>query len=310
MAHLRVIFMGTPDFAVPTLSALLAAPDIEVAAVYTQPPRQAGRGKKTRRTPIHEAALDAGIAVFTPTSLKSEEVQAELRALDADAAVVVAYGLILPGAVLRAPRLGCFNLHGSLLPRWRGAAPIQRAVMAGDERTGVCVMVMDEGLDTGPELSRAEVPIAAEATAGELHDKLAKLGAPLMLEALRGVAAGQLRPTAQPENGITYAKKIDKAEARIDWSRSAAELDNLIRGLSPFPGAWCEWQGSRIKVLLARPEARANDAEPGLVLDDALLIACGAGALRLMHLQRSGKGAMSAAEFLRGNPLRPGDRLA
>ncbi len=309
MANLRVIFLGTPDFAVPTLTALLAASDIDVAAVYTQPPRQAGRGNRTRRTPVHEAALSNGIPVFTPASLKSTEAQAEFRALDADAAVVVAYGLILPGAVLRAPRLGCFNLHGSLLPRWRGAAPIQRAVMAGDEVTGVCVMVMDEGLDTGPELSRADLPITADATAGELHDKLAELGAPLMVEALRGVAGGQLTPRPQPENGITYAKKIDKAEARIDWTRPAAELDNLIRGLSPFPGAWCDWQGSRIKILLARPEVYGDGAEPGAVLDDGLLIACGDGALRLMRLQRSGKGAMSAADFLRGSPLRAGDRL-
>ncbi len=309
MTGLRVVFMGTPDFAVPTLGALQAAPDMDVVAVYTQPPRQAGRGKRLRHTPVHDAALIGGIPVFTPSSLKSPEAQAEFAALEADAAVVVAYGLILPGAVLRAPRLGCFNLHGSLLPRWRGAAPIQRAVMAGDSKTGVCVMAMDEGLDTGAEISRVEVPIIADTTAGDLHDQLAVLGAPLMVAALRGIAAGDLTPRPQPEDGITYAKKIDKAEARIDWRRPSAELDCLIRGLSPFPGAWCEWQGDRIKVLLAEPAAAAHDAAPGTVLDENLLVACGSGALRLLRLQRSGKGAMPAADFLRGNPLQCGDML-
>ena len=289
MADLRIVFMGTPDFAVPTLEALQAAPDMDVVAVYTQPPRQAGRGKRLRHTPVHDAALASSIAVFTP--------------------VVVAYGLILPGPVLRAPRLGCFNLHGSLLPRWRGAAPIQRAVMAGDAMTGVCVMAMDEGLDTGDEISRAEVPIAEDTTAGDLHDQLAVLGAPLMVAALRGIAAGDLSPLPQPETGITYAKKIDKAEARIDWRLRGEALDCLIRGLSPYPGAWCEWQGDRVKVLLAQPVAASHDAAPGTVLDDKLLVACGSGAMRLLRLQRSGKGVMSAADFLRGNPLQAGDML-
>jgi methionyl-tRNA formyltransferase len=309
MTNLRVVFMGTPDFAVPTLEALQAAPDIDVVAVYSQPPRQAGRGKRLRHTAVHEAALTHGIAVFTPDSLKATEAQAEFAGLGADAAVVVAYGLILPGAVLRAPRLGCFNLHGSLLPRWRGAAPIQRAVMAGDATTGVCVMAMDEGLDTGDEISRAEVSIAADTTAGDLHDQLAVLGAPLMVTALRGVAAGDLTPQPQPDDGITYAKKIDKTEARIDWSLPNTVLDCRIRGLSPFPGAWCEWQGDRIKVLLSRPEAASHDAAPGTVLDENLLIACGSGAVRLLRLQRSGKGVMAAADFLRGNPLQTGDML-
>ncbi len=309
MADLRIVFMGTPDFAVPTLEALQAAPDMDVVAVYTQPPRQAGRGKRLRHTPVHDAALASSIAVFTPASLKSSEAQAEFAALGADAAVVVAYGLILPGPVLRAPRLGCFNLHGSLLPRWRGAAPIQRAVMAGDAMTGVCVMAMDEGLDTGDEISRAEVPIAEDTTAGGLHDQLAVLGAPLMVAALRGIAAGDLSPLPQPETGITYAKKIDKAEARIDWRLRGEALDCLIRGLSPYPGAWCEWQGDRVKVLLAQPVAASHDAAPGTVLDDKLLVACGSGAMRLLRLQRSGKGVMSAADFLRGNPLQAGDML-
>ncbi len=309
MSDLRVVFMGTPDFAVPTLAALRAADGIEVVAVYTQPPRQAGRGRQPRRTAIHDAASAHEIPVHTPASLRSAEAQAEFRALEADAVVVVAYGLILPAAILQAPRLGCFNLHGSLLPRWRGAAPIQRAVMAGDPVTGVCIMAMDEGLDTGPVLMRAEQPIGGQATAGELHDQLAKLGAPMMVEALRGVASGQLQAQPQPEAGVTYAKKIHKAEARIDWRQSAAALDRLIRGLSPSPGAWCEWQGVRIKVLLARPETGGGGATPGRVLDDGLLIACGGGALRLSRLQRSGREAMATADFLRGNHLQAGDEL-
>jgi methionyl-tRNA formyltransferase len=310
MADLRIIFMGTPDFAVPTLAALQAADGVEVVAVYSQPPRQAGRGRQPRRTAVHDAALSYGIPVHTPASLKTAEAQAEFCALGADAGVVVAYGLILPAAILDAPRLGCFNLHGSLLPRWRGAAPIQRAVMAGDPVTGVCVMAMDEGLDTGPVLLRAEWPIGGQATAGDLHDQLSELGAPMMVEALRGAANGQLQAKPQIDDGVTYAKKIDKTEARIDWRLGAVALDRLIRGLSPFPGAWCEWQGGRIKVLLARPETSGPGeagAAPGTVLDDDLLIACGEGALRLSRLQRSGKAAMAAADFLRGNPLQPGD---
>jgi|APSaa5957512535_1039671.scaffolds.fasta_scaffold33794_2 methionyl-tRNA formyltransferase len=316
MTDLKVIFMGTPDFAVPTLAALCAAPGIEVVAVYTQPPRRAGRGKRTRNTPVHQAAVERDIPVYTPVSLKAEGAIAEFAAIseDADAAVVVAYGLILPSAVLQAPRLGCFNLHGSILPRWRGAAPIQRAVMAGDAATGVCIMAMDEGLDTGAVYCCAEVPIGPATTAGDLHDQLAELGAPLMVETLRGVAAGRLRAQAQAEAGVTYASKIDKAEARLDWSLDAATLDCLIRGLSPAPGAWCEWQGERIKVLLAAPESGVKNAVPGTVLDDNLLVATGAGttgegALRLMRVQRAGKGVTSAVEFLRGNALGTGQVL-
>ena len=309
MADLRVVFMGTPDFAVPTLAALCAAPGIEVIAVYTQPPRQAGRGKRTRPTPVHHAAQERDIPLFTPATLKTAAAGQEFASLGADAAVVVAYGLILPSAVLEAPRLGCFNLHGSLLPRWRGAAPLQRAVMAGDGATGVCIMAMDEGLDTGAVYGRAEVPIGPHTSAGDLHDQLAALGAPMMVETLGAVAAGRLTAEPQPEDGVTYASKIDKAEARIDWGLDAPTLDRMIRGLSPFPGAWCEWQGDRIKVLLAMPEAGVNTAAPGTVLDDNLLIATGNGALRLLRVQRAGKGVVTAADFLRGNALVAGERL-
>lgn len=309
MADLRVVFMGTPDFAVPTLAAICAAPGIEVIAVYTQPPRQAGRGKRTRPTPVHHAAQERDIPLFTPATLKTAAAGQEFASLGADAAVVVAYGLILPSAVLEAPRLGCFNLHGSLLPRWRGAAPLQRAVMAGDGATGVCIMAMDEGLDTGAVYGRAEVPIGPHTTAGDLHDQLAALGAPMMVETLGAVAAGRLTAEPQPEDGVTYASKIDKAEARIDWGLDAPTLDRMIRGLSPFPGAWCEWQGDRIKVLLAMPEAGVNTAAPGTVLDDNLLIATGNGALRLLRVQRAGKGVVTAADFLRGNALVAGERL-
>lgn len=309
MADLRVVFMGTPDFAVPTLAALCAAPGIEVIAVYTQPPRQAGRGKRTRPTPVHHAAQERDIPLFTPATLKTAAAGQEFASLGADAAVVVAYGLILPSAVLEAPRLGCFNLHGSLLPRWRGAAPLQRAVMAGDGATGVCIMAMDEGLDTGAVYGRAEVPIGPHTTAGDLHDQLAALGAPMMVETLGAVAAGRLTAEPQPEDGVTYASKIDKAEARIDWGLDAPTLDRMIRGLSPFPGAWCEWQGDRIKVLSAMPEAGVNTAAPGTVLDDNLLIATGNGALRLLRVQRAGKGVVTAADFLRGNALVAGERL-
>ncbi|MFP6749235.1 MAG: methionyl-tRNA formyltransferase [Alphaproteobacteria bacterium] len=310
MAGPRVVFMGTPEFAVPTLAALCSAAGMDVIAVYTQPPRRAGRGGNIRRTAVHAAALAHEIPVHAPADLKSAEVQAEFAALGADAAVVVAYGLILPPAILRAPRLGCLNLHASLLPRWRGAAPIQRAVMAGDRVTGVSVMVIDEGLDTGAELLRAEQAIGPQDTAGELHDRLAEIGAPLMLEALRGVSGGQLVARPQPETGVTHAKKITKAEARIDWRRGAAELDCHIRGLAPFPGAWCEWRGERIKILLAEVAPASGEEIPGIVVDDGLLVACGAGSLRLLMLQRPGKGVMPAAEFLRGTAILPGARLS
>lgn len=303
---LRLVFMGTPDFAVPALAALIAAGH-EIAAVYTQPPRPAGRGHKLQPSPVHRLADAHGIPVRTPRSLRKAEAQEEFAALTADAAVVAAYGLILPPAILEAPRLGCINLHASLLPRWRGAAPIQRAIMAGDAETGITVMQMDEGLDTGGMLLRQSVPIGPEATAGSLHDDLAAIGGPLIVRTLDEVAAGRLRAEPQPDTGITYAEKIDKAEAGIDWSRSAAALDCHIRGLSPFPGAWFEHDGVRIKVLLSEPADGAG--EPGLVLDDRLTVACGEGAVRLKRLQRAGKAAMDVDDYQRGRAISAGTRL-
>jgi len=309
MANLNVVFLGTPDFALPTLHALLAAPDVDVIAAYTQPPRQAGRGKSLRPSAVHRAAQGHNIPVYTPASLKGGDVQGEFADLDADAAVVVAYGLILPQPILTAPRLGCLNLHGSLLPRWRGAAPIQRAIMAGDDITGVCIMLMDEGLDTGLELLRIERKIHPSDTAGDLHDDLAALGAPLMLEALRGVSTGILTAKAQPRTGITYARKIDKAETHINWRLSSVELDRLIRSVSPLPGMWCQWKDERIKILLAKPLAENTKQPPGTVLDDQPLVSCGNGSLRLLRLQRPGKEAMGAEDFLRGTAILPGTVL-
>jgi methionyl-tRNA formyltransferase len=299
---MRLIFMGTPDFAVRVLEALVKAGH-EIAAVYTQPPRPAGRGKKPRPSPVQAKAEALGLPVRTPLNFKAEADRAAFAALGADAAVVVAYGLILPQAVLDAPRLGCFNLHASLLPRWRGAAPIQRAIMAGDAETGVCVMRMEAGLDTGPVVACARTPITAGDTGATLHDRLAEIGAPLMVEAL----AGPLTATPQPKVGVEYAAKIDKAEARVNWSRPALEVDRMIRGLSPFPGAWCEIGGERVKLLLSRVEP--GDGAPGEVLDDRLLVACGEGAVRLLRLQRAGKGAVAAEDFLRGFPVAAGSRL-
>ncbi|MEQ9643639.1 MAG: methionyl-tRNA formyltransferase [Alphaproteobacteria bacterium] len=304
---MRLIFMGTPEFAVPTLAALLAAGH-EVAAVYSQPPRKAGRGAKLRPSPVHAWAEAQRLDVRTPTSLRKPKAQEDLAALGADAGVVAAYGLILPAAVLDAPRLGCFNVHASLLPRWRGAAPIQRAIMAGDAETGITIMAMDEGLDTGAMLLAERVPIGPATTAGDLHDKLAAIGGPLMVAALAGLADGSLTPTPQPAKGATYAAKIDKAEARLDWTRSASDLDRLVRGLSPFPGAWFEVAGERIKLLLAAPAE--GEGEPGIVLDDAPTVACGDGALRLLRLQRAGKGALDADMFRRGFAWPVGERLA
>jgi methionyl-tRNA formyltransferase len=304
---MRLAFMGTPDFAVPALRALAAAGH-EIARVYTRPPRRAGRGRNLLASPVQAAAEALGLPVATPQSLRDPAVLAGLAALECDVAVVVAYGLILPRAALDAPRLGCLSLHPSLLPRWRGAAPIQRAIMAGDAETGVCVMAMDAGLDTGPVLARKVTPIGAEDTARTLHDRLAEIGAALMLETLAALAAGEVCATPQPEAGVTYAAKVDKAEARVDWTRSARALGAHIRGLSPFPGAWCEIGNERVKLLMARPEDAAGT--PGEVLDDRLLVACGAGALRLVTLQRAGKGAMDAATFLRGRPVPRGARLS
>jgi methionyl-tRNA formyltransferase len=304
---LRIVFMGTPDFAVPTLLQL-AAQGHDIAAVYTRAAKPAGRGMDLQITPVEREARRLGIPVFTPKTLRDEEAQAEFRSHAADAAVVVAYGLILPEAVLEAPRLGCFNVHASLLPRWRGAAPINRAVIAGDQETGVTIMQMDEGLDTGAMALIERVPVGADATAGDLHDALARLGADAMARALAAAERGSLTLTSQPNEGITYAEKISKSETRIDWSRPAAQVHNHIRGLSPWPGAWFEHEGVRVKAL--RSTLAQGAGAPGTVLDDKLTIACGDGAVRLGQVQRAGRAPMSADEFLRGLRLPPGTRLA
>jgi methionyl-tRNA formyltransferase len=293
---MKVVFMGTPDFSVPVLEALAAAH--EVVCVYSQPPRPAGRGKKDRPSPVQARAEALGIPVRHPVSLKGAAEQAEFAALGADVAVVVAYGLILPPAVLDAPRHGCLNIHASLLPRWRGAAPIHRAIMAGDAETGICIMQMEAGLDTGPVLLREATVIGPEETTGALHDRLSTMGAQLILQALDRLA--ELRPDPQPEDGVTYAAKIDKAEARVNWSAPAAEVDRLIRGLSPFPGAWCEVAGERVKLLGSR--LAEGQGAPGQVLG-GLRIACGSGAVEITLAQREGKRAMAPEDFLRGFTL-------
>jgi methionyl-tRNA formyltransferase len=301
---LRLVFMGTPDFSVAILAALLEAGH-HVAAVYSQPPRPAGRGHKEQPTPVHAFAAARGIEVRTPHSLKGEDEQRRFADLGADVAVVAAYGLILPAAILRAPRRGCLNVHASLLPRWRGAAPIQRAIEAGDAETGVTIMQMDEGLDTGAMLLADRLPIGPQTDAQDLHDRLAAQGAGLMVRALAGLDGLTARP--QPDQGVTYARKLAKEEGRLDWTRAAAALDRQVRAFTPWPGVWCQVGGERLKVLRACPaEGRGV---PGTVLDDALAVACGDGALRLLRLQRPGKGPMDAADLLRGFPLPPGSRL-
>jgi methionyl-tRNA formyltransferase len=301
---MRIVFMGTPEFSVPVLDALVEAGH-EIAAVYCQPPRPAGRGKKERPTPVHARAEALGLEVRYPVSLKGEEAQAEFAALGADVAVVVAYGLILPQAILDAPKKGCLNIHASLLPRWRGAAPIHRAIMAGDDETGVCIMQMEAGLDTGPVLLRKATDIGAGETTAQLHDRLSEMGAAAIVEALAQL--DDLVPEVQPEEGVTYAEKIDKAEAQVDWSAPAVEVDRKIRGLSPFPGAWCEIEGQRVKLLASRLAEGSGAA--GEVLDDALTVACGEGAVQLLRLQRAGKGAQDADVFLRGFAVARGARL-
>jgi methionyl-tRNA formyltransferase len=308
---LRVIFMGTPDFAVPTMIEIIGQGH-EIAAVYTQPARPAGRGMELQPSPVEREARRFGLDVLTPKTLRGADAQADFAAHAADAAVVVAYGLILPKPVLEAPPLGCLNLHASLLPRWRGAAPINRAVMAGDAETGVAVMRMEEGLDTGPVAMAERVAIAPDMTAGELHDVLARLGADLMGRALGGLERSALRFAPQPAGGATYAPKIDKAETRIDWARAWQAVHDHCRGLAPFPGAWFELAGEggeavRVKVL--RTTRGEGEGEPGTVLDDAATIACGAGAVRLVEVQRAGRRPMSAQEFLRGTKVAPGTRL-
>ncbi|NKX41117.1 methionyl-tRNA formyltransferase [Rhodobacteraceae bacterium R_SAG1] len=301
---MRIVFMGTPDFSVPVLDALVADGH-EIAAVYCQPPRPAGRGKKDRPTPVHARATELGLEVRHPVSLKGADQQAEFAALAADVAVVVAYGLILPQAVLDAPHHGCLNIHASLLPRWRGAAPIHRAIMAGDAETGVCIMQMEAGLDTGPVLMREATAIGSEETTAQLHDRLSDMGAALIVQALRRLP--ELTADVQPEEGVTYAHKIDKAEARVDWTRPAAEVDRQIRGLSPFPGAWCEIDGQRVKLLASRLTEGTGPA--GVVLDDSLRVACGDGAVELLRLQRAGKGAQDREVFLNGFPVGAGAQL-
>jgi len=295
---LRLVFMGTPDFAVPTLLAL-ADSGHEIAAVYTRAPKPAGRrGLELQPTPVEREARRLGLPVKTPKTLRNEAAQDEFRSFNAGAAVVIAYGLILPKPVLDATRLGCFNVHASLLPRWRGAAPIHRAIMAGDAETGVTIMKMDEGLDTGAMAMVERLPIAPDMTTGDLHDALARLGADAMVRALAALERGSLTLTPQPAQGVTYADKISKDETRIDWAKPWQEVHNHIRGLSPFPGAWCEIGGVRVKVL--RSTRGEGSGAPGTVLDDRLTIACGTGAVRLTQVQRAGAKAMSAEEFLRG----------
>ena len=300
---LRLIFMGTPDFAVPTLLALAAAGH-EIVAVYTRAAKPAGRGMDLQATPVEREARRLGLPVFTPKTLKDAEAQAAFGAHNADAAVVIAYGLILPKTILDAPMLGCFNVHASLLPRWRGAAPINRAVMAGDKESGVTIMQMDEGLDTGAMALVDRVPISADMTAGDLHDALARLGADLMTRAMAAAERGSLALAPQPDAGVTYANKISKNETRIDWAKPSAEVHNHIRGLSPFPGAWFELGGVRVKAL--RSTRSEGKGAPGAVLDDKLTVACGDGAIRLIQVQRAGKQPMQAGEFLRGTPVKAG----
>jgi methionyl-tRNA formyltransferase len=308
---LRLIFMGTPDFAVPTLLELVAHGH-EIAAVYTRAAKPAGRGMKLQPTPVEQEARRLGIAVMTPKTLKTPEALEEFRAYGPDAAVVVAYGMILPQAILDTPKLGCFNLHASLLPRWRGAAPINRAIMAGDAETGVMVMKMDAGLDTGDVAMAERLAITDAMTASDLHDALARLGGDLMVRAIGALERGKLQLTRQDEQGVSYAAKIDKAEARIDWSRPARAVLRHVHGLSPFPGAWCEMpiEGEPMRVKVLRCALAGGSGAAGDLLDDHLTIACGEGAIRILELQRAGKAPMKAEEFLRGTPLKPPLRLS
>jgi methionyl-tRNA formyltransferase len=303
---MRLIFMGTPDFAVPTLIEL-AARGHDIAAVYTRAAKPAGRGMDVQRTPVEQEARRLSLPVHTPKTLKDDEAQAVFRAHKADAAVVVAYGLLLPKTVLEAARLGCFNVHASLLPRWRGAAPINRAIMAGDTESGITIMKMDEGLDTGAMAMAERISIGADMTAGELHDALSRLGADLMLRALAAAERGSLALTPQPQAGVTYAEKTAKNETRIDWSKPWKHVHDHIRGLSPFPGAWFEAGGARIKALRSTKGEGAGSA--GTVLDDRLTIACGTGAVRLTQVQRAGRQPMPTDEFLRGTPVKAGTRV-
>lgn len=312
MEPLKLIFMGTPEFAVPTLASLMYSAH-EVCAVYTQPPRPAHRGKKETPSPVYRLASAHGVPVFTPTSLKPMEIQREFAAHGADAAVVAAYGLLLPGAILRACRFGCINIHPSRLPRWRGAAPIQRTVMAGDQDTALCIMQMDEGLDTGDVLMQADYPVPQDMTAGELHDLLAHEAGPLTLRVLEALGEGTASRTPQPADGVTYAKKISKEEARIDWDQPAARICAQVHGLSPAPGAYFEYHGERIKLLRAAwedaPRAVGASPLPGTTVDAALTVQCGHGVLLPVTVQRPGKNPMPVEEMLRGYPVPPGTSL-
>jgi methionyl-tRNA formyltransferase len=308
---LRLIFMGTPEFAVPTLLDLVAHGH-RIAAVYTRAAKPAGRGMKLQLSPVEEEARRLGLAVLTPVTLKTQEALEQFRAHEADAAIVVAYGMILPPAVLDAPKLGCFNLHASLLPRWRGAAPINRAIMAGDNATGVMVMKMDAGLDTGDVAMVERTTITDTMTAADLHDALAPLGADLMVRAVAALERGMLQLLPQGKEGVTYANKIDRAETRIDWNRPAREVLRHIHGLSPFPGAWCEMplEGAPVRVKVLRCQIADGTGAPGELLGDDLTLACKGEALQILELQRAGKQPMKADEFLRGTPLKPPMRLA
>jgi methionyl-tRNA formyltransferase len=308
---LRIIFMGTPDFSAPILTALHAAGH-EIVAVYSQPPRPAGRrGLELTPSPVHKAAEALGIPVRTPVNFKAADDVEAFKALGADVAVVVAYGLLLPVSILEGTRLGCYNGHASLLPRWRGAAPIQRAIMAGDAKTGMMVMKMDKGLDTGPVAMTREIAIPDAMTAGDLHDALSEIGAELMVEAMAALEEGRLTLTPQSEDGVLYAAKISKDETRIDFSRPASEVHNHIRGLAPFPGAWfeAEFGGKRERVKVLASERASGTGEPGVTLDDRLTIACGDGAVRLLRLQKAGGKPLDAGDFLRGLPVAPGARI-
>jgi methionyl-tRNA formyltransferase len=306
MVSLNLIFMGSPDFSVAALQALLDAGH-RIVRVYAQPPRPAGRGQKERPCPVHAFALEKGLEVRTPKTFKEAQEQQAFQDLQADACIVAAYGLILPQPVLQAPRLGCLNIHASLLPRWRGAAPIQRAIIAGDEKSGVTIMQMDEGLDTGDMLLAEETPITSQTTASDLHDRLSAMGANLIVKALKELDAGTLSGVPQPDKGVTYAAKLDRSEGRLDWNMSSKQLERRVRALNPWPGVWFEHQGQRIKVLEAGLSERSG--ETGTVLDDKLSVACAQGALKLLRVQKQGKGPVAVEDFLRGFDLPKGSRL-
>lgn len=308
MSALSVIFMGTPDFSVPVLERLIEAGH-EIVCVYSQPPRPAGRGQKERLTPVHACAQSHGLEVRTPAGFKNDDVLSEFANLEADVAVVVAYGLILPEAALSAPRFGCINIHASLLPRWRGAAPIQRAIEAGDPKSGITIMQMDEGLDTGDMLRVGEVPLLPTTTASQLHDELSDMGAALVVETLEDLGTEKIRPIAQPSNGITYASKLDKTEGRIDWAKSADEIDRQVRAFAPWPGVWFDHAGERIKVFSGSVVTTSAGKPPGTIQDDKLTIACGEGAFQINELQRPGKKRAATEDVLRGYPMDAGTRL-